>query len=371
MKRVLFCLVICFALVSLVVVSTKTAKASGGFINNLWGVAAVDKSNAWAVGQTNAGSQSLPLIEHLHNYVWQVVPSPNPSGSIVTSLYGVAARSDRDVWAVGSSARLNETSQTLIEHWNGSQWQIVTSPNLSGSNSLTSVTIISARNVWAVGSLIEHWNGQTWQIVPGPQNAPSSLQLTSVTYTSKNDVWAVGNFSDSNNTSHGIIEHWNGHAWNLISHPAPVDSFLQGVTAISSKDVWAVGYSRTSNGSESTLTEHWNGQNWQVIASSNPAHSTILRLTSVSALGHKDVWAVGFFRNTSGIENTLTEHWNGQTWQTIVSPTDSASSELEAVVAVSPGNVWAVGGIFPASSSLTLIEYWNGLFWGIVSSPTP
>lgn len=371
MKRVLPFTVLCLVLVSLAVFSPKSARASGGFVNNLWGVAAVNRDDVWAVGEANASTHSQALIEHLHDHAWQIVPSPNPSGEIAASLYGVAARSSHDVWAVGNFARLNETSQTLIEHWNGTQWQIITSPNLSGSNGLASVAVISEHNAWAVGTLIEHWNGQTWQIVPGPSNAPSSVSLTSVTYTSKNDVWAVGNYSDSNNVGYGIIEHWNGHVWSLITNPTPVNGTLQSVAAISARDVWAVGYSHASNGIESTLTEHWNGHIWQIVASSDPTHNSLLRLTGVSAVAHNDVWAVGFVRNASGIENTLTEHWNGRTWQIVVSATDSASSELEAVVAVSDESVWAVGGIFPASSSLPLTEYWNGWFWGIVSSPTP
>src|SRR6266851_2917489 len=69
--------------------------------------------------------------------------------------------------------------KTLIEHWNGKQWSIVPSPNVSGSTSdiLNGVEEVSARNIWAVGvfftrsagglPLIEHWNGVQWSIVPG------------------------------------------------------------------------------------------------------------------------------------------------------------------------------------------------------------
>ena len=63
--------------------------------------------------------------------------------------------------------------QTLVEHWNGSAWSVVPSPNAPGtrSNSLVSVSAVAANDVWAVGysligfthqTLIEHWDGSSW-----------------------------------------------------------------------------------------------------------------------------------------------------------------------------------------------------------------
>ena len=80
MKRVLLFTVLCFVLVGIVVFSPKTARASGGFVNNLWGVAAVNRDDVWAVGEANASTHSQTLIEHLHDHAWQIVPSPNQSG---------------------------------------------------------------------------------------------------------------------------------------------------------------------------------------------------------------------------------------------------------------------------------------------------
>src|SRR5215472_14250295 len=57
---------------------------------------------------------------------WSVVSSPNV-GTTSNSLYGVAVVSPNDVWAVGTS-----TNATLIENWNGTQWNVV--PSLSTSS---------------------------------------------------------------------------------------------------------------------------------------------------------------------------------------------------------------------------------------------
>jgi hypothetical protein len=55
------------------------------------------------------------------------------------------------------------TDQTLIEHWNGTSWKQVTSPNPGGSsddNILNGVAATSSTNAWAVG---DYYNGTTDQ----------------------------------------------------------------------------------------------------------------------------------------------------------------------------------------------------------------
>src|SRR5207248_501878 len=106
---------------------------------------------------------------------WRVVTSPN-FGSGNNRLYGVAAISPTDIWAVGRAAN-GTGEQTLTEHWDGNAWSIVPSPNAtSGFNYLQGVSASSSGDVWAVGfacdgdcfaggpnsgsqSLILHWDG--------------------------------------------------------------------------------------------------------------------------------------------------------------------------------------------------------------------
>src|SRR6266516_6849274 len=123
-----------------------------------------------AQGHTRAASpqKAAPLTCG----TWSVVASPDGSGSY-NVLSGVAAVSASNIWAVGSYyARSAGVYQTLIEHWNGTSWSVVASPNVGlQSNSLSGVVAVSANNIWAVGSyygipvgrtLIEHWDGTSW-----------------------------------------------------------------------------------------------------------------------------------------------------------------------------------------------------------------
>jgi len=101
---------------------------------------------------------------------WSIVGSPSPGD--YDYLNGVATISASDVWTVGQSNGINSNGiyQTLVEHWDGTSWSIVTSPNPgTSSNNLNAVAAVSTNDIWAVGAsgqpLIEHWNGTKWSIV--------------------------------------------------------------------------------------------------------------------------------------------------------------------------------------------------------------
>jgi hypothetical protein len=62
----------------------------------------------------------------------------------------------------------------LTEHWNGTKWTVVASPNPAGitSNYLYSVSTLSGTAAWTTGydfgtsdrALVEVWNGKAWQL---------------------------------------------------------------------------------------------------------------------------------------------------------------------------------------------------------------
>ena len=90
-------------------------------------------------------------MEHWDGSAWSVVSSPN-AGTSHNYLNGVAAVSANDVWAVGYYVNGSNVDQTLVEHWNGSAWSVVSSPNAgTGDNDLYGVAAVSATDVWAVG----------------------------------------------------------------------------------------------------------------------------------------------------------------------------------------------------------------------------
>jgi hypothetical protein len=312
---------------------------------------------------------------------WQVIPSPNGTKT-VNELHGVSALSDNDVWAVGVSYNTERTlSSSLIEHWNGTQWSVVSSPNPSATlNVLSAVAAISASDVWAVGFaptssgsiLILHWNGAVWSVIPNPISPMPLTNLAALAAISSNDVWAVGTGTIGDEDATATL-HWNGTAWSVVPSPnvgPEVDNTLAGVAAVATNNVWAVGTQQpTSLTDPHTLILHWNGSAWSIVPSPNDGGNTVdNHLLAATAVASNDVWAVGF----SGF-GTLSEHWNGTSWSVVDTP-DVAGGEtlfLDSAVALSSTNVWAVGEFFQTrkSRSRTLTDMWNGSNWIVVPSP--
>jgi hypothetical protein len=58
---------------------------------------------------------------------------------------------------------------------------------------------------------------------PNPPSQDLYPTLLCVAATSTNDVWAVGSYEENltNGTYNTLIEHWDGHAWNIVPNPSP------------------------------------------------------------------------------------------------------------------------------------------------------
>ena len=290
---------------------------------------------------------------------WQFVSSPNV-GTGNNRLEGVAAVSAKDVWAVGVGP-----GGTLTEHWNGTQWSIVPSPNpSSGSGIFYAVTAISSNNIWAVGlsflnngneaTLTEHWNGSKWSLVPSPNNTFYTFnELLAVSATSANDVWAVGDIAgpDPDSDTFTLIEHWNGLKWSIVpsANVQFEQNFLQGVRAVSASDVWAVGFTEVGGTPpDQGLIEHWNGSKWSVVTSPNQPGSINNFLSGIAVISANDIWAVGGYQDSSLAGFTLTEHWNGSKWSIVKSP--DTQNRLRSINDYHAVYLWKVGKLTPAGA---------------------
>jgi hypothetical protein len=362
------------SLVAFVLVSSAAPRSGSGFAAELSGVSALTSSNVWAAGDYFPDPSDIgdykTVTEHLHGSAWSKVNSPSPS-SYKAQLSGVAAVSASNVWAVGEYNARNGNDYTLIEHWSGSGWKIVKSPNPARfGNALIGVSAVSANNIWAVGydgipsTLVVHWNGHSWSKVgsPSPGGYYGSV-LSAVSARAPNDVWAVGYYYAAGAGPRTLVEHWNGHSWSHVpsSNPSKTDDELTGVSAVGPNDVWAVGYETTASGDQ-TLIEHWNGGTWSKVPSLNPTSNS--ELAAVSGVSASDAWAVG----ATGVSSlrTLIARWNGGTWSKVKSPNPSSrGDQLLGVDARSSTDVWAVGYYVTSSGHSTLIEHWNGSTWSV------
>jgi hypothetical protein len=328
----------------------------------LQSIAAISSTDVWAVGNVYIMYSSSALVQHWNGTAWSIVTDASPATGRAEA---VAAISSNDVWAVGTNNNL-----TFTEHWNGSAWTAVASPSPTSVSNLAAVTAISTSDVWAVGTstdasnnqftLIEHWNGSQWSIVPSPNIASAWNELTSVTALSATNVWAVGSAQVSQSVGQTLIEHWNGHKWKIVASPsvAGQTNYLYSVAAASAKDAWAVGASVNSFFQSQAYFLHWNGTAWSMVAVPNASQVSLRGLAAISA---KNVWAVGSLNQSSGFVNTLIEHWNGTVWSSVSSP-NAPGTNTDNLLGISrvPGtaHLWTVGNSAAApSSTQTLTEF--------------
>jgi len=130
--------------------------------------------------------------------------------------------------------------------------------------------------------------------------------------------------------------------------------------------VLASAVSAQASPKDSLLIEHWNGKAWTVTQAPAPVGGS--ELSAVTAISPTNVWAVGSSVDTTGTTLTwhpLAEHYDGISWSPVVLPTpnEKAQSGLVAVSGSSDTDVWAVGSI-----GHTLIEHYDGTGWTVVPS---
>jgi len=342
-------------------------------------VAQAGPATAAASGATAAGAAAVPACPG-----WAAVRPPDP-GAQLNTLFGVAVLSARDVWAVGDYTNGAGMFQTLVVHWNGKAWSRVPSPDPGiGSNYLTSVSAVSATNIWAVGdysaqsggiipdkTLILHWNGRRWGQVASPSPGSFADDLNTVRKLSAASIWAVGLYAGSDIRDRSLILHWNGRRWSQVPSPDPgkYSDSLNGLAASSASSVWTTElYSNSSGTSGTSLILRWNGRAWSK-AAAGPNGSELI---DVSASSAANAWAVG--DDAKGLSMAL--HWNGRTWARVVTPNlepGQLTNALQAVTAVSPSSAWAVGDAQDLSTfDSTAIEmHWNGRRWSMMASPAP
>ena len=232
-------------------------------------------------------------------------------------------------------------------------WVEVAPPVVTGAG-ITGITVLSDRDVWATGgqingktlTLTEHWTGTSWSVVPSPNPFSTFSYLTGVAAVASNDIWAVGYGARSDFKTLAI--HWDGSAWTSVQIPsvANFDSFLTAVSAVSSNDVWAVGYSDTTSGPHhyQPLAEHWDGTAWTIIPTPVSGGSQNLQCAC-----HRDQRRLGRGRRPwtgqgSSASTTFTMHWNGAAWSIVPSPNGAfVGNALSCVGGAAANDVWAMG----------------------------
>lgn len=339
---------------------------------SLQGVTAISVHNVWAVGYTYINNHPQTLIEHWNGKSWTVISSPNPG--INNTLYAVSATSSGNVWTVGSYLGSSGINQTLIEHWDGKSWSVIPSPNPGiFSDLLYGVDALSSTDVWVVGNynptssgpnktLIEHWNGKSWTVISTPSIGLEYNYLSNVTAISAKNIWAVGTYV-TNGVGLTLIEHWDGKNWSIVYDPnanSQYQAFSASAQVPNTNQIWALGTTyQHYNGHENAFVNSWDGKNWSTVPAPYPMLSNNFRALSVATT--QNAWLTGdYYNNSTSSEATLIEHWDGKNWSVVASPNPGGSNSILYSVAQVPNSsqVWAVGVSSSSGPNLPLIEFY-------------
>jgi len=145
------------------------------------------------------------------NYTWTVDTIHVPRSTII-KMWG---SSPSDIWGIAEAGEFDST----IYHFNGSNW---TCDGILRSLSPKSIYGFSKDNIW-IGDTegkIWHFDGTVWS------------EFTTLNYilnkkngwegiwgASPNDIYAVGAYIDDNGLfNNGVIAHYNGAKWELLSN---------------------------------------------------------------------------------------------------------------------------------------------------------
>ena len=347
----------------------------GSLDNVLAGVSAASLNDAWAVGAYYPSSSNVlaTLAHHFDGTRWTAYPLPN-IGVEENVLYAVSMPTTGKAWAVGFYVSGKFVQQTLIEHFDGTVWSVVPSPSPGAlQNILFGVAAITDSDVWAVGgeqdanglwhALTEHWDGSAWSVISAVDAGSSGNQLYAVKALATGDVYAVGQQAGAGFPNQALIEHWNGTSWSVVSSPAdPSASVLPlGVTATSSI-LTVVGERETGTVPYTTyVAEGIPGA--ESIQTTPNAGTGENDLFAAATAADGSTWAVGWDINAStGNHDPLILQGQNGLWSLVSSPSLGTGSDtgFAAITAIPGGGLWAVGVTAPAKGGgnySTLIEY--------------
>lgn len=233
---------------------------------------------------------------HWNGTAWEKVDQPHAA-----TLKAIFALYPHDVWAVGA----NSASDSLLIHWDGSQWNLVPSP--APYLTFYDIEMVSPTDVWLVGWdwNFYRWNGTDWTMYS--YEYPEYGYLRDIQMNSAVDGWAVGDY--------GAILLWNGVNWLPKSDSSGLSPALHSVSAYSGSG-WAVG--------QGGVIQRWNGSEWLLFRSADPRI-----YQDIDSSAPDNVWAVG--------NKGLIKQWVGNAWtDRSLEPQNNTLS----ISVASPNNVW-------------------------------
>jgi hypothetical protein len=301
------------------------------------------------------------LIQRWDGKRWTAERSPNPPGATSSHLSAVRCPSPSNCIAVGQYSTATET-KTLALRRSNNRWTLMSTPNpVAAVSGLSGLACTSATSCIAVGgyfvytgashhySLAEHWDGTQWTIVPTP-NVPDTFDsvFLGVACAAPADCFAVG-YSHATNVTRPLIR-WNGSSWSIVASPNLPDSADNELTAVACAT--ATRCTAVGRSDYGTLVQRWNGTAWSIARSPNPVGSSGAGLAGVSCPSPARCFTAGaafsVVYRKGAIQHRLARRLTptGNAVVTVPIQRDARLSSLSAISCANDANCFAVGSYY-------------------------
>jgi hypothetical protein len=178
-----------------------TPNRSGATVSQLNSVVCVSVSDCTAVGSDRDHGVQHMLIEHWDGTAWSLAALP-AALSLSDSFASVSCTTPSSCTAVGASGVAKD--HPLVARWDGTSWTAAWGavPTGAPNADLSGVSCVAAADCTAVGrwispygnrTMAEHWDGTSWSVVTTP-NRPLAFhdRLLSVSCAGSSSCAAVG-----------------------------------------------------------------------------------------------------------------------------------------------------------------------------------
>ncbi len=214
----------------------------------------------------------------------------------------------------------------------------------AGTSALAAIPVASAQAAAC---------GTTWSVAPSWTHDDAFLFQASS--DAAGDAMVAGYKYIINTAYRPIVLQWDGTRWNPTTVPGHGDdTILTGVAVNSATSAVAVGwYAPTTSAPNRTFSEVWNGSGWSIDLPHTFKNGTTYlpsQLNHAASTSASNVWAVGFYINTSHQQVPVIEHASGGAWGVSNDAPINAGGTLNDVATDATNDAWAVGSYNPQSA---------------------
>jgi hypothetical protein len=184
-------------------------------------VLAKSANDVWAVGATENGAESRPVLQHWTGKAWNLISTPTDSPEENAQYTAVSKQ--------GNGLLIGRYGdQTSVLRYAGGKWQELPREGLQHIGYIDDLAVVNGKEIWAAGiGGVARYDGTRWTKVKLPVARPEDRQfeVAQLVVKSANDIWAVGEKPDPDLWRQPLALHYDGKTWTEIAAPVITGQF--------------------------------------------------------------------------------------------------------------------------------------------------